>query len=134
MVGGASLPPVYRQYLTRDRMAFVASVVLFLSRWYNCINYAAPASTMGEALCTTRNRVIQNDTRKRAPDASMTPGLVPPRVAVCAGAGRATGARTHAEPAYSRSATIHMHVLIQFGALCHVTLPGWRFPGPRGAF
>ena len=72
---------MYRPYLTRDRLAFVASVVAsaracqdsvpFVSRWY-----AVPASTMGEALYTTRSRVLnRNDTLQRAPDASRTPGL-----------------------------------------------------------
>ena len=72
---------MYRQYLTRDRLAFVASVVAsarvcqgsvpFVSRWY-----AAPASTMGKALYKTRSRESnRNDTRQRAPGASRTPGL-----------------------------------------------------------
>ena len=78
---------MYRQYLTRDRQAFVASVaasaracqgsVPFVSRW--C---AVPASTMGEALYTTRSRVLnRNDTLQRAPDASRTPGLCGPPAA-----------------------------------------------------
>ena len=72
---------MYRQYLTRDRLAFVASVVAraracqdsvpLVSRWY-----AVPASTMGEALYTTRSRELnRDDTRQRAPGASRTPGL-----------------------------------------------------------
>ena len=55
---------MYRQYLTRDRLAFVASVVAsaracqdsvpLVSRWY-----AVPASTMGEALYATRSRELK---------------------------------------------------------------------------
>ena len=49
-------------------------------RWY-----AVPASTVGEALYTTRSRELnRNDTRQRAPGASRTPGL-------CAAAQRACG-------------------------------------------
>ena len=78
---------MYRPYLTRDRLAFVASVVAsaracqdsvpFVSRWY-----AVPASTMGEALYTTRSRELnRDDTRQRAPGASRTPGLCGPPAA-----------------------------------------------------
>ena len=78
---------MYRQYLTRDRLAFVASVVAsaracqdsvpLVSRWY-----AVPASTMGEALYATRSRELnRNDTLRRAPDASRAPGLCGPPAA-----------------------------------------------------
>jgi hypothetical protein len=91
---------MYRQYLTRDRLAFVAIVVAsaracqgsvpFVSRWY-----AAPASTMGEALNTTRSRELnRNDTRQRAPGASRTPGLCAAAQRAC-GVCRATGAVLH---------------------------------------
>ena len=133
---------MYRQYLTRDRLAFVAIVVAsaracqgsvpFVSRWY-----AAPASTMGEALNTTRSRELnRNDTRQRAPGASRTPGL-------CAAAQRACVWRVpchRRRPAHALSIMHERHGLncslyidtirrfVLHGALCCMALcVTWRF-------
>ena len=132
---------MYRQYLTRDRLAFVASVVAsaracqgsvpFVSRWY-----AAPASTMGEALNTTRSRELnRNDTRQRAPGASRTPGLCAAAQRAC-GVCRATGAVLHTPQSimherHGLNCSLYIDTIRRFvlhGALCCMALcVTWRF-------
>jgi hypothetical protein len=72
-----SRPPGFCGQRRRSSARACQDSVPFVSRWY-----AVPASTMGEALYTTRSRVLnRNDTLQRAPDASRTPGLCGPPAA-----------------------------------------------------
>jgi hypothetical protein len=111
-----SRPPGFCGQRRRSSARACQGSVPFVSRWY-----AAPESTMGEALYTTRSRELnRNDTLQRAPDASRTPGL-------CTARARAQ------VPSLYICTCVQTSVLVPSGALYRVALcTEWRFV-PGGA-